>query len=52
MQDETIKAVVGQVCIAVLAIAALAAGQDGIVLGAAVGSLANLGGYFNARKQE
>lgn len=52
MRDETIKAVGAQICITVLAIFALANGQNGVILGMALGSLANLGGFFQAKKKE
>ena len=52
MKDETIKAVTAQLSIAALASLALMLGYDGTILGFALGSLANLGGYFNAKKDE
>lgn len=52
MKDETIKAVTAQVSIAALAGLALILGYNGTILGFALGALANLGGYFSAKKTE
>lgn len=52
MKDETIKVIVAQVSIAALAGLALILGYDGIILGAALGSLANLGGFFTSKRKE
>ena len=45
MEDSTIKAVAGMVCITIIEAVALASGINGILLSLAVAALAGIAGY-------